>query len=87
MCYKSNVNSSAIDLGASEELMRLIMVTALILSVAGAMAAQRRGVISGGVKPPTPGAVVVATNQVTSNHPRGSMAKPLLVRVQPGLTD
>jgi hypothetical protein len=50
--------------------MRLIMVTALILSVAGAIAAQKRGVISGVVKPPTPGAVVVATNQVTSGIAR-----------------
>ncbi|HEX3229562.1 MAG TPA: carboxypeptidase-like regulatory domain-containing protein, partial [Pyrinomonadaceae bacterium] len=50
--------------------MRLIMVTALILSVAGAIAAQKRGVISGVVKPPTPGAVVVATNQVTSRITR-----------------
>ena len=50
--------------------MRLIMVTALILSVAGAMAAQKRGVISGVVKPPTPGVVVVATNQVTSGITR-----------------
>ncbi len=46
--------------------MRLIMVTALMLTVAGAMAAQKRGVITGAVKPPTPGVVVAATNQVTS---------------------
>src|SRR4051812_32001799 len=50
--------------------MRLIMVTALMLSVAGAMAGQKRGVISGIVKPPTPGVVVVATNQVTSGTTR-----------------
>ena len=50
--------------------MRLIMVTALILSVAGAIAAQKRGVISGVVKPPKPGAVVIATNQVTSRITR-----------------
>jgi hypothetical protein len=66
--------------------MRLIMVTALILSVAGAMAAQKRGVISGVIKPPTPGAVVVATNQVTSGTTRARVNSEgrYALRVPPG---
>jgi len=66
--------------------MRLIMVTALMLSVAGAMAAQKRGVISGVIKPPTPGVIVVATNQVTSGITRARLDGQgrYSLKVQPG---
>lgn len=66
--------------------MRLIMVTALMLSVAGATAAQKRGLISGAVKPPTRGAVVVATNQVTSEITRARVDGEgrYSLRLQPG---
>src|SRR5213075_2373723 len=69
-----------------KSLMRLIMVTALMLSMAGAMAAQKPGVISGVVKPPTPGVVVVATNQVTSGITRAQVDGEgrYALRVQPG---
>ena len=60
-------------------MMRLIMVTTLMLTVAGATAAQKRGVITGTIKPPTPGVVVVATNQVTSKSAaRESMSKVVI---------
>lgn len=46
------------------------MVTILMLTVAEAVVAQKRGVISGTIRPPTPGVIVVVTNQVTSTITR-----------------
>ncbi|MGZ8846315.1 MAG: carboxypeptidase-like regulatory domain-containing protein [Pyrinomonadaceae bacterium] len=66
--------------------MRLIMVTALMLTVAEAMAAQKRGVISGTIRPPTSGVVVIVTNQVTSTITRARVdaAGRYSLTLQPG---
>lgn len=66
--------------------LRLIMVTALMLTVAEAMAAQKRGVISGTIRPPTPAVVVIVTNQVTSTITRARVdaAGRYSLTLQPG---
>jgi carboxypeptidase family protein len=70
----------------AKSVMRLIMVTALMLTVAEAMAAQKRGVINGTIRPPTPGVVVIVTNQVTSTITRARVdaAGRYSLTLQPG---
>ena len=60
--------------GKSPTLISRAGVAFALVVLVNAAPAQRRGTISGTVKPPSPGVIVLATNQVTSNVTRASAA-------------
>src|SRR5262245_50555693 len=70
----------------TEPIWRAAAIVMVITSAAISDYAQNRGTISGSINPPTPGVVVIATNQVTSHATRAEVNQQGLysLKVRPG---